>query len=73
MENEQQIARITNKLMDMIKQHVSEKNASAPNIIFEFAVDLLIEEGFGQETAELIGHHVFELTSLMVKDIGEYR
>ena len=60
------------KILQLMAEHMSCDNASAPNAIGDAVFELLCANNIDEQTAEKIADAAFELASAMVAYAGKY-
>ena len=60
------------KILQLMAEHMSGDNASAPNAIGDAVFELLCANNIDEQTAEKIADAAFELASAMVAYAGKY-
>jgi anti-sigma regulatory factor (Ser/Thr protein kinase) len=60
------------KILQLMAEHMSCNNASAPNVIGDAVFELLCDNGVDEQSAEKIADAAFELASAMVMHAGKY-
>ena len=60
------------KVLQLMAEHMSCDNASAPNVIGDAVYELLYNNDVDGLLAEKIADAAFELASAMVADVGKY-
>ena len=60
------------EVLQLMAEHMSCNNASAPNAISDAVYELLCDNGVDEQSAEKIADAAFELASAMVAYAGKY-
>ena len=60
------------KVLQLMAEHMSCDNASAPNAIYDAVYELLCDNNIDEQAAEKIADAAFELASAMVAYAGKY-
>jgi hypothetical protein len=63
---------MTKKILQLMMDHMSGDNASAPNMIYDAVYELLCNNDVDRLLAEKISDAAFELAAAMVADVGRY-
>jgi hypothetical protein len=63
---------MSKKILQLMMEHMSCDNASAPNTIYDAVYELLCNNDVDELLAEKIADAAFELASTMVADTGKY-
>ena len=63
---------MTKKILQLMAEHMSCDNASAPNAIYDAVYELLYDNNIDELVAEKIADAAFELASSMVAYAGKY-
>ena len=60
------------KVLQLMAEHMSCDNASAPNAIYDAVYELLCDNNIDEQVAEKIADAAFELAFAMVAYAGKY-